>query len=141
MSKVNKVNRDRLVDCLKQEAQRYGNEHFNLLHYVRDPNGFLRGKGFLIGFESLQQLHTCGSTACALGTWNTRHPEEMLDITEDVHGKDGCEDVYRYQSVATWLGISESDARGIFGFMNRMDWYETKDPSIYEVIQVLNELE
>lgn len=142
---LNQINRDRLVACLRKEAAQYGNEHFNLAYYTQDPNGFSAFNSVrqLLGFESPSELHTCGSTACVIGTWNTYHPEELLDITEDVvwvDVDDPPRSSYHYQSITTWLGISELEARGIFGFFGWQDYYETQYPSIHEVIQVLEAL-
>lgn len=136
---VNMKNRDRLVACLKREAQRYGNKHFNIKSMVFNP--YLPSKYKVnIAFEFPSELHQCGSTACALGTWNTYHPEEFLNMGDD--GKDGRYG-FTYQCVSKWLGISFNDACDLFGYGGdeaTRRCYGVSNPTIFDVIKALEAL-
>lgn len=136
---LNKENRDRMVACLTQEAQEQGSDHFSIHSYLFVcVSGKYRRRvvnSFDTGFNDINALHQCGSTACVLGTWNTYHPEDLLDYEPDdeAHG-----------DVAEWLGISKESAAVLFGFVPDSiltKFYGTTYPTIFDVIRKLELLE
>lgn len=135
---INNVeNKNRLIECLEKEQRVWGNTHFSLCNIAYHT--VLKGKDvdYQAGaayrrenirglrFVSEEALHTCGSTACVIGTWNTHHPDEMLYGTHrDLWGRrdrfgnivdppQACSD---YTLISEWLGMDKDDALMLFGY-------------------------
>lgn len=129
----NTVNRQRLIDCLEREFERNGDEHFNLSN-VLDVCERYDDEGKLLPFpqqeemrfSTVKDLHTCGSTACAIGIWNTYHPQEQLVMLNCESSalcderKDGS-----VTHIYDWLDMDIDACRHLFGYA--AFWYYPYD--------------
>lgn len=109
-------NRQRLISCLKQELELYDSRHFNLemLCYVHGVSQHETEAHDGNRFATVKDLHQCGSTACAIGIWNTYNPQEQLkciEFTEEVNNEQ-----FSYHILHEWLGMSKDAASELFGF-------------------------
>lgn len=148
-SSLNKTNRDRLVRCLKTEAKATQGAFFNIHTYADnfEHPEVMREANSLLRFNCIEDLHTKGSTACILGTWNTYHPDEMLDVFTMQQRRalapidPGSEMSGGVILAFHWLGLGEGETLALLGFGDVESRYGVASPSIFRVIEVLEGLE